>query len=149
MFYTAAEPQTVEFLVSLVRSIAPQYVIETGTFHGDTAKAIGGALGIGRCFFDSIEIDQQSVDIARANLDRTDVRVRHMDSRDFIPDRPIDLAFLDSDPNIRFEEAEHFRPFLAPDGIIAIHDSRDLTRPDGWRWVQVPTPRGLLLLQDA
>jgi predicted O-methyltransferase YrrM len=141
VFYTAAEPQTVELLVSLVKALRPRYVIETGTLRGDTARAIGGSLDIGH--LDTIDTDDYGV------VFDGPVSFCHMDSRDFIPDRPIDLAFLDSDPNIRFEEAEHFRPFLAPDGLIAIHDSRDFGRPDDWRWVQIPTPRGLLLLQDA
>jgi predicted O-methyltransferase YrrM len=140
-----AEPQVVEFLVALVKALNRRYVIETGTYHGTTAKAIGRAIG---GHLDTIEIDEYSANLARQEVLFLPVTVHHMSSLDFKPDRPVDFAFLDSGVEIRKLELDHFRPFLAQDHLIAFHDSRDI-RPDldGWRWVDLPTPRGLLLLQ--
>ena len=141
-----AEPGVVYFLAALVKALCPRYVIETGCYHGTTSAAIGEALDVGT--LDTMDIDFHSVELASAYTQSLPVTVHHCSSLDFAPTQPIDLAFLDSDPYIRFQEAEYFRPFLAPDAILAIHDSRDMQWTDlDWRWVNLPTPRGLLLLQ--
>ena len=140
------EPQVVGFLVALVEALRPRYVIETGCYHGTTSAAIGEALIVGS--LDTMDIDSYSVELATAFTQGLPVTVHHCASLDFTPSQPIDLAFLDSDPDIRLHELEHFAPYLAPDAIVAIHDSRDLPQPkEGWRWVNLPTPRGLLLVQ--
>jgi predicted O-methyltransferase YrrM len=140
------EQPVVDLLVSLVRSIQPRYVIETGTYHGTTAKAIGEALEVGHLV--TVEIDAVGVELSREATIGLPVTVIHGSSLDFIPDRPVDFAFLDSGVDVRLLELEHLRPHLAPDAVMAMHDSRDLwPQLDGWRWVNLPTPRGLLLFQ--
>lgn len=140
------EPQVIGFLVALVEALRPRYVIETGCYHGTTSAAIGQALLVGS--LDTMDIDERSVGLAREACAGLPVTVHWGDSLTFVPTQPIDFAFLDSDPYIRLRELEHFAPYLAPDAVVAIHDSRDLPQPkEGWRWVNLPTPRGLLLVQ--
>lgn len=147
---TQAEPATVGLLSWLVSSLSPRYVIETGCYEGRTSKAIGAALDIG--FLDTMDIDEYSVEVARLECLGLPVTVHECSSLEFIPRAPIEFAFLDSDiGDTRLLELERFRPFLAPGATVAIHDARDLwtTWPalDGWRWITLGTPRGLLLLQ--
>jgi predicted O-methyltransferase YrrM len=139
--------EEVRVIASLVSALCPRYVIETGTYEGRTARAIGECLEIGH--LDTMDTDQESVRLSRKEVEGLPVTVHHCSSLDFIPDRPIDLAFLDSDIwDIRFKELGHFRPFLAPLGIVAIHDTRSLIdRPSGWQRIDLLTANGLSLFQ--
>jgi predicted O-methyltransferase YrrM len=142
-----AEPEVVGLLRTMIRAIQPRYVIETGCYHGTTSRAIGEALTIGH--LDTMDIDSYSVDIAHRATMGLPVTVHHSSSLDFIPDRPIDFMFLDSGiGDLRARELSHFYLWTHKDTVVAMHDSRDLPWPIGWRHVNLPTPRGLLLLQQ-
>lgn len=141
-----AHPAERVLLTALVRALCPRYAIETGCYHGTTSAAIGASLDIGH--LDTMDTDEYSVGLARQACVGLPVTVHHCDSLDFIPAAPIEFAFLDSGiGRQRLVEAAHFRPYLAPEGIVAMHDSRDLAWPLGYRFVNLPTARGLLLLQ--
>ena len=144
------EPETVRLLVCLVDALDPLYVVETGCYHGTTSVAIGHALRRGH--LDTMDIDEVSMATAGELCKGLPVTVHHCSSFDFIPIMAVDLAFLDSGiGDTRLREMEHFRPFMAVDGLVAIHDAVDLWDPwpelAGWRWVRLGTPRGLLLAQ--
>lgn len=144
------EDAVAEFLGSLCAALRPRYAIETGTYHGKSAGAISERLEIGH--LDTIEIDEYSVDLARERLRSLPVTVHHCSSLDFIPKAPIEFAFLDSGiGDIRFRELEHFGSYMAEDATVAIHDSLGLwsewVPAPGWRWINLRTPLGLLLLQ--
>lgn len=143
------EPAVVNLLVALAQALEPRYVIETGCYHGSTSAAIGRVLDGGS--MDTMDIDQYSVDLAKEATHGLPVTVHFCSSLDFIPVQPIDFAFLDSGiGNLRTRELQHFTPYLMSNAIIAIHDSRDIAIDYSdldWRSVNLPTPRGLLLLQ--
>lgn len=140
-----AHPAERVLLTALVRALCPRYVIETGCYHGATAWSIGSALDIGH--LDTMDIDDYSVGLARQACVGLPVTVHHCDSLDFMPDRPIDFLFLDSGVgDQRVKELDHFAPYLAPEGIVVMHDSRDLPWPNGYRFVNLPTARGMLVL---
>ena len=145
------EYESEALLVGFCKALRPPYVLETGSFHGKTSAAIGRALTVGR--LDTIEIDSYSVERAREATVGLPVTVHHCSSLDFIPPMEINLAFLDSAPDIRLQELEHFRPYLGAGAVVAIHDARDIWAEwpafVGWRWLNIGTPKGLALLQRA
>ena len=123
-----AEVETVEFLYSLVRLVKPRYVVETGTWHGFTATAIGQALkrnGRGRLV--SLEIDADSVAVARKRVQHHGVAdvvtVLEQSSLTFTPEEPIDFLLLDSALEIREKEFRHFQPHLKPGAVVVFHDT--------------------------
>lgn len=135
-------------LCGLVRALRPRYAIETGSYHGTTSAAIGRELAIGS--LDTMETDEYSVGMARQACVGLPVTVHHCDALDFIPTQPIDFAFLDSGiGDQRLRELDYFAPYLASNAIVAMHDARDLPWPQGWRFVNLPTCRGLLLLEAS
>ncbi len=144
---TVPEAEVLTLLHVIVKALRPRYVVETGTYHGASAAAIGSALDIG--LMDTLEIDQYSVDVATRVLVDLPVTVHHCRSLDFIPRAPVEFAFLDSGiGDMRMQELEHLRPFLAPSALVAMHDAHDLWKPQaGWRFVSLATPQGLVLIQ--
>ncbi len=123
-----AEVETVEFIYSLVRLVKPRYVIETGTWHGFTATAIGLALkknGFGH--LDSLEIDPSSVEVARNRVNAYDVNdfvtIHQQSSLAFTPKNKIDFLLLDSALEIREQEFKHFLPFLTDKAVVIFHDT--------------------------
>jgi predicted O-methyltransferase YrrM len=147
------EPEVLVLLVALVGALHPNYIIETGTYQGTTAKAIGEVLAAqGNGEMDTMEICEQCVDTARLKVAGLPVTVHHDSSLNFVPKKPIDFAFLDSNVgDVRFQELKRFAPHMAPQGIVAIHDAKGLwpAKPSfkGWRWVRLTTPLGLALFQ--
>lgn len=143
-----AEREVGFLLGALVAALNPRYVIETGTYHGFTARCMAENLAVG--WLDTMETDSYSVGIATEALVGLPATVHQGDSLDFTPDRPVDFAFLDSGiGDQRLFELSHFEPFLAPTATVAIHDAKSLALeiPPGWRCVNLHTPLGLLLLQ--
>lgn len=123
-----AEVETIEFLYGLVRLIKPRVVVETGTWHGHAACAMGEALranGRGRLI--TLETDPESCEIAQANIRTaklsTLVEVVNGSSLEFVPTQHIDLLLLDSDLAAREPEFWHFAPHLTPGAFVAFHDT--------------------------
>ena len=123
-----AEVETVEFIYSFVRLFKPNFVVETGTWHGFTAAAIGSALkqnGKGRLV--TLEVDADSVQVAREKIKTAQleeqVTVLQQSSLTYIPQQSIDFLLLDSALEIREQEFRHFEPHLAPNAIIIFHDT--------------------------
>jgi predicted O-methyltransferase YrrM len=123
-----AELETIEFLFALVRLVKPNFVLETGTWHGIAALAMGSGLrdnGRGRLL--SIELDAKSHAVAQQRIRDADLesRVRLVcgSSLDFVPDQPIDLVLFDSDLSLRSKEFAHYQPYLAPGALVLFHDT--------------------------
>ena len=123
-----AEVETLEFLYALVRLIKPRLVLETGTWRGFAAAAMGRALREnGRGKMVTIECDLYSHREAAGLIARTNlldiVEVIHGSSLEFELSESADFLLFDSDLSIRGAEYEHFRPFFAPGALILFHDT--------------------------
>jgi len=121
------EVEVAEFLYSLVRLNKPETVVETGTHLGISSLYM--ALGLEKngkgtlTTYEVIEsLRQQSVALWN------DVGVSHRINSRLQPSlsayesEPIDLLFLDSEPQFRFDEFLHFWPRVTSGGFILIHD---------------------------
>lgn len=150
------EMEVVELIGALMRALQPELVVETGTYKGIMARAIGEALkknGHGRLI--TFEIDPALYEVSRKACRRLPVEVRHQSSLDWTPTGPIDFCWLDSGLDTRVREFEAYYPYLKG-RFVGIHDTaphhpvrqlvldaiRDRLSP---MWL--PTPRGVMLAQ--
>jgi predicted O-methyltransferase YrrM len=158
-----AEVEVLEFLRTLVTTIKPNLVVETGTFLGVSTLWIAEALrmnGFGRIV--SCEFDPQVFAAAKEKIDASEFRdlidLRNESSLEMKVDGTIDLFFSDSDMPIREQEVRRFLPQISPFGLILMHDAsshlkqvRDAAlklEADGLiSVVLLPTPRGLVVAQ--
>ncbi len=158
-----AEVEVLEFLRTLVTTIKPELVVETGTFLGVSTLWIAEALrmnGFGRIV--SCEYDPQVFAAAKEKIDASEFRdlidLRNESSLEMKVDGTIDLFFSDSDMPIREQEVRRYLPQISPFGLILMHDAsshlkqvRDAAlklEADGLiSVVLLPTPRGLVVAQ--
>jgi predicted O-methyltransferase YrrM len=154
-----AELETIEFLYALVRLIKPRFVLETGTWHGMAALAMGSGLrDNGRGGLVSIELDAESHSVAQQRIRdaelESQVRLVCGSSLQFVPDQPIDLVLFDSELSLRGKEFEHYQPYLAPGALVLFHDTSSthnvvaesvnaLLADRVLEGFLLPTPRGL------
>jgi predicted O-methyltransferase YrrM len=155
----ASEVEVSRFLGALTALLKPTLVVETGTYHGDTAAEIGLALSVlqvGRLV--SLEVDPARAALADVRCLGLPVTVVAGPSLSYVPAGQIDLLFLDSDFPIRIDELIHFRRWASPRCVIALHDTA-VTYPGSdimqtamrgvvashmiEPWLCLPTPRGL------
>jgi SAM-dependent methyltransferase len=127
-FWTAedresSEVEVAELVAGFVRAIQPELVLETGCWRGLTTFAIAQALaknGHGRL----VSIDRDGA-VAAVARDRCAVfqnlEVLICDSLSYMPDAPVQLAWLDSSLGIREAEFRRYYPFLS--GIVGFHDT--------------------------
>lgn len=123
-----AELETIEFLYALVRLTKPNVVLETGTWHGTAATAMGKALREnGRGSLVSIELDDDSHAVAQRRINGANlqdvVALIHGSSLDFVPDRSVDFALFNSDLSLRGREFAYYRQYLAPGAMILFHNT--------------------------
>jgi predicted O-methyltransferase YrrM len=158
-----AELEVLEFIATLVTTIKPRLVVETGSFLGISTEWIAKGLernGFGKVI--SCELDPVVYARAKERLEASPlkpwVELRNESSLEMKIEGTIDLFFSDSDPSLREQEVRHFLPQINPNGIILIHDTsshhkvvRDAARAmesEGLLSVVfLPTPRGLVVAQ--
>ncbi len=158
-----AEVEVLEFLRTLVTTIKPRVVVETGTFMGVSTLWIAEALrvnGFGRIV--TCEFDRAVYETAKEKFAASEVNdlidLRNESSLEMKVDDAIDLFFSDSDMPIREEEVRRFLPQISPFGVILMHDAsshlkqvRDaalkMERDGLISVVLLPTPRGLVIAQ--
>jgi predicted O-methyltransferase YrrM len=158
-----AEVEVLEFLRTLVTTIKPNLVVETGAFMGVSTLWIAEALrlnGFGRII--SCEYDPKVFEAARLKIDASEFRdlieLRQESSLEMKVDGTIDLFFSDSDMPIREQEVRRYLPQISPFGIILMHDASShlkqvreaalkLERDGLISVVLLPTPRGLVVAQ--
>jgi predicted O-methyltransferase YrrM len=156
-----AEVEVLEFLYAFVRLVKPSHILETGTWRGFSACAMGHALsrnGFGR--ITTLEYNPEIAEVASANLSKMhqseNVTVVVGDSREFVPTERIDFALLDSDISIRHLEFLHFKEHFSKSAFVAFHDVaphhgalndnvQGLIREGLIHGLDLPTPRGLFL----
>lgn len=162
-----------EFLYGLVRVLKPESILETGTYTGISAMYMAQGLtdnDLGH--LDTVEFEMAHKTRAEELWRRVGVMSRVdcilMDARKFVPKHQYDLLFLDSEPNMRFDELVRFFSSLSPGGFVFIHDLHrhmsqqphemffgwpygklpqqivDWVKDDQLRPVHFPTPRGFM-----
>jgi predicted O-methyltransferase YrrM len=123
-----AEAEVLEFLRTVVTTIKPELVVETGTFSGISTLWIAEGLkanGRGRvitCEFDPKVYESAKARIAASGLAEW-IELRHQSSLDMKVEGTIDLFFSDSDVPIREQEIRRFLPQINPFGLILMHDA--------------------------
>ena len=158
-----AEVEVLEFLATLVTTIKPELVVETGSFLGISTEWIARGLkrnGFGRVV--SCEWDKEVYERAKARFAASELRewmeLRNESSLEMKVDGTIDLLFSDSDMPIREAEVKRFLPQMRPNGVILMHDASShlkVVRESALRMereglisvVLLPTPRGLVVAQ--
>ena len=158
-----AEAEVLEFLWTVVTTVKPELVVETGTFSGISTLWIAEGLkanGRGRvitCEFDHKIYDNAKARIAASGLGEW-IELRNESSLDMKVEGTIDLFFSDSDMPIREQEIRRFLPQISPYGLILMHDASShlktvreaalkLEQEGLISSVLLPTPRGLVVAQ--
>lgn len=158
-----AEAEVLEFLYTLVTTIKPELVVETGSFLGVSTLWIAKALranGFGKiisCEFDPVVFGKAKEKIAASDLAEW-IELRNESSLEMQVEGTIDLFFSDSDLPIREAEVKRFLPQIRPTGVILMHDASShlkLVREAALSMesegllscILLPTPRGLVLAQ--
>jgi predicted O-methyltransferase YrrM len=158
-----AEVEVLEFLRTLVTTVKPCLVVETGTFLGVSTLVIADALRMNRFGrIVSCEYDPQVFAAAKEKIEASELRdlidLRNESSLEMKVDGTIDLLFSDSDMPIREQEVRRYLPQISPFGLILMHDASShlkqvreaalkLEREGLLSIVLLPTPRGLVVAQ--
>ena len=158
-----AEAEVLEFLRTLVTTIKPSLIVETGSFLGVSTVWMAEGLrqnGFGRivsCEFDPLVFAKAQEKIAASGLAEW-IELRNGSSLELEIPGQIDLFFSDSDLDIREQEVRRFLPQISPNGLILMHDAsshpgtvRDAAKrleAEGLiSVVLLPTPRGMAVAQ--
>ncbi|MHB1795306.1 MAG: O-methyltransferase [Acidobacteriaceae bacterium] len=158
-----AEAEVLEFLRTLITTIKPNLVVETGSFLGVSTLWIAEGLkrnGFGRivsCEFDPVVYAKARENIADSGLADW-IDLRNESSLEMQVNGGIDLLFSDSDPPIREQEVKRFLPQMKTHGLILMHDASShlkIVREAALKMeaegllsvVLLPTPRGLVVAQ--
>ncbi len=158
-----AEVEVLEFLRTLVTTIKPELIVETGTFTGlSTLWMAEGLKQNARGRIVTCEFDPVVFAKAKERFDSSEVRnfidLRNQSSLDLTVDGQIDLLFSDSDMPVREQEVRRFLPQMNPYGLILMHDASShlkvvreaalkLEKEGLISVVVLPTPRGLVVAQ--
>jgi predicted O-methyltransferase YrrM len=164
-----AEVEVLEFIATLVTTIKPRLVVETGSFLGVSTEWIARGLERNGAFADgksgrviSCEYDAEVFAKAKARLEASPLRewieLRNESSLEMKVEGTIDLFFSDSDMAVREAEVKRFLPQINPNGIILMHDASShlkVVREAALKMeaeglisvVLLPTPRGLVIAQ--
>ena len=158
-----AEAEVLEFLRTLITTIKPTLVVETGSFLGVSTLWIAEGLranGFGKiisCEFDPVVFAKAKEKIAASGFSEW-IELRNESSLEMKIDGTIDLFFSDSDMPIREAEVKRFLPQIRPTGLILMHDASShlkIVRDAAFKMeseglisaIFLPTPRGLVLAQ--
>ena len=158
-----AEVEVLELLATLVTTIKPGLVLETGSFLGVSTEWIARGLernGRGKvvsCEFDPLVYAKAKDRLAGSPL-LPWMDLRNESSLEMRVEGTIDMLFSDSDPDLREAEVKRFVPQMNPNGLILIHDASThlktvreaamkMEREGLLSILLLPTPRGLVLAQ--
>ena len=158
-----AEVEVLDFLKSIVTTLKPELVVETGTFSGLSTLRIAEGLkanAFGRvitCEYDAKVFAAAKERFAASGLAEW-IDARNESSLEMNVGGRIDLLFCDSDLPIREQEVRKFLPQMNPHGLILMHDASSSTQTvragalrleaEGLLSVLLlPTPRGLVVAQ--
>lgn len=151
----ATEIEVTELVAAFVRALQPDFCVETGSWVGTTARAIGQALiHNGHGDLVSLEIDPVKARIATRLCEDLPVTIVEESSMTYRPDRPIDFAWFDCDAHRRQDAFRNLLPWMHARTVVGFHDTgpqhpvRGLLEPlerDGLLVgaLYLPTPRGV------
>jgi predicted O-methyltransferase YrrM len=124
----SSELEVLEFLKSVVTTVKPQLIVETGTFIGHSAIKMAEGLkanGFGRII--TVEYDPAIFAKAKERIDASGIgewiEYRNESSLETKIEGMIDIFFSDSHLSIRENEIRHFLPQIDPRGLILVHDA--------------------------
>jgi predicted O-methyltransferase YrrM len=158
-----SELEVLEFLKSIVLTVKPGLIVETGTFIGYSAIKMAEGLkanGFGRII--TIEYDPAIFAKAKQRIDSSGlgnwIEYRNASSLESKIEGTIDIFFSDSHLPIREDEIRKFLPQINPQGLILVHDAsshfavvRDAVlrlEAEGLiSTVLLSTPRGMVVAQ--
>ena len=158
-----AEAEVLEFLRTLVTTVKPDRVVETGSFLGVSTLWLAEGLkqnGFGKivsCEYDPVVFGKAKETISTSGLEAW-IELRNESSLEMQVDGMIDIFFSDSDMPIREQEIRRFLPQIKPHGIILMHDASShlkVVREAALKMeaaglisvILLPTPRGLVIAQ--
>ena len=158
-----AEAEVLEFLRTLITTVKPELVVETGAFLGVSTLWIAEGLkqnGFGKiisCELDPVVFTKAQEKIASSGVSEW-IELRNESSLEMKVDGTIDLLFSDSDMPIREPEVKRFLPQMNPQGLILMHDASShlkIVREAALKMeaegllsvILLPTPRGLVMAQ--
>lgn len=158
-----AEAEVLEFLRTLVTTLKPNLIVETGAFLGVSTVWMAEGLrenGFGRivsCELDPIVFAKAQEKIAASGLGDW-IELRNVSSLALETSGQIDLFFSDSDLDVREKEVRQYLPKISSTGLILMHDASShpgIVRESALRLeaeglisvVLLPTPRGLAIAQ--
>jgi predicted O-methyltransferase YrrM len=158
-----AEAEVLEFLRTLVTTLKPNLIVETGAFLGVSTVWMAEGLrenGFGKivsCELDTVVFAKAQEKIAASGLSEW-IDLRNVSSLELETSDQIDLFFSDSDLDVREKEVRQFLPKISPNGLILMHDASShpgIVREAALRLeadglisvVLMPTPRGLAIAQ--
>jgi predicted O-methyltransferase YrrM len=159
----SSELEVTEFLKSVVTTIKPQLIVETGTFLGYSSLRIAAGLrenGFGKLI--TIEHDPVVFAKAKERIDASGlgkwIEYRNESSLETKIEGMIDVFFSDSYGPMREQEVRRFLPQIDARGLILVHDAGSHTgvvreamlrmeREGLISTVLLSTPRGLAIAQ--
>lgn len=157
----STEWEVIEFLYGLIRCLQPEFILETGTAFGAATYELASALQAnGHGTMVSIEADPERAVQATRGCLGLPVEVICMDAIHYVPDQPIDFAWIDTGGN-RAQELKALSPYLSGQSVVCIHDvgpqhlvwqslidNKLLNTVGGeFNFIKLPTPRGVAILQ--
>jgi predicted O-methyltransferase YrrM len=158
-----AEAEVLEFLRTLVTTVKPELIVETGSFLGVSTLWMAEGMrsnGFGKiisCEFDPVVFAKAQEKIAASGLAEF-IELRNESSLEMHVEGAIDILFSDSDMPIREAEVKRYLPQIRPTGLILLHDASShlkvvrnaafsLEAEGLVSCIFLPTPRGLVLAQ--
>ena len=158
-----AEVEVLEFLRTLVTTIKPELIVETGSFLGVSTLWMAEGMrsnGFGKiisCEFDPVVFEKAKEKIAASGLAEF-IELRNESSLEMKVEGTIDILFSDSDMPIRETEVKRYLPQIRSTGLILLHDASShlkvvrnaafsLEAEGLVSCIFLPTPRGLVLAQ--
>ena len=151
----STENEVTALVAALVTALQPDTVVETGTFVGNTAEAIGRALRAnGHGHLTTLEVDRDLAEQAAQRCAGLPVTVLNVSSLQYEPPQLIDFAWFDCDAHRRQDAFRHLLPWMHSRTVVGFHDTgpqhpvRELLNPlvAGGLLVSplfLPTPRGV------
>ena len=158
-----AEFEVLEFLRTLVTTIKPHLIVETGSFMGVSTLWFAEALqrnGSGKvisCELDPVVFAKAKEKVATSEFAKW-IELRNESSLEMRIEGEIDLFFSDSDLPVREQEIKRYLPQISPNGLILMHDASShmkIVREAALKMeaeglisvILLPTPRGLVVAQ--
>jgi predicted O-methyltransferase YrrM len=154
----STETELIELIGALVRATKPKVCVEVGAYIGLCSAAIGSALERnGRGHLYAFEASPLSARVAAQKTAGLPVTVHRTLDVHFDPATlpgTVDFLFVDGNLDNRGASLRHWRPWLSPDNVVAVHDSlkwddvrASVETIEHAQRLDIVTPRGLTLMR--